>query len=537
MVLTAAQSTAFFTGANSMAIPQATYAQLAQEGIVSPTDLVDFDKDTIEQVAKNLRNPSDRIPNPDPNAAAGSTIPRPPYTFGAKSQKRLLEACDYVRYCETTGRALTAGNTSYPIIRYFAEQWKALTDRKKDDPPEVPKISKTLPVLKWSESFDDYLSRAIGNRTIPLSYIIRDVVVVPAAAPPLANNRPYSELHGSVEGELIARASHDHALYSDDNGLVYYALEVATRSTSYAASIKPFQRAKDGRGAYFAIRAQYAGRDKWEAEIKRQDNLLHTRIWKGQGNFSLERFIGQHRNAFVSMTQCAQHIEFQLPNEYTRVGYLLDAIQSGDAGLQAAMAQVRSDDADANGKRHNFEAAAAYLLPYDPVAKKRSEANKRGHEDAQVGDATADVSAAAGFGTKAGIGKTGVHLRFYEEKEYKKLPKDQRDELRQWREEQRKKGVTFGKKDKKDGKPDRGSSTMTRKEVSALLSKEFEKFSQKLTKQDEEADEIDALISSLGVDKVEESPKKKVRVQEPQSVVNTSALKTILKRVKNPYKN
>ena len=46
---------------------------------------------------------------------------------------------------------------------------------------------------------------------------------------------------GSAEGELIARAAHTHALYRDDNSVVY-SLEEAARGTSYAASIKPFQR-------------------------------------------------------------------------------------------------------------------------------------------------------------------------------------------------------------------------------------------------------------------------------------------------------
>lgn len=117
----------------------------------------------------------------------------------------------------------------------------------------------------------------------------------------------------------------------------------------------------------------------------------------------MERFIGQHRNAFVSMTQCAQHVDFQLPNEHTHVGYLLDAIQCSDVGLQATMAQGRSDDADANRKRNNFESAAAYLLPYDPVAKKRAAAtSKRTHDEAQIGDVTASVSTTAGFGSKNG---------------------------------------------------------------------------------------------------------------------------------------
>ena len=62
---------------------------------------------------------------------------------------------------------------------------------------------------------------------------------------------------------------------------------------------------------------QCAGRHKWEAEIKRQDDLLHTRLWKGQSTFPLEGFIAQHRNAFVSMQQCAEYVEYQLPNPHS----------------------------------------------------------------------------------------------------------------------------------------------------------------------------------------------------------------------------
>ena len=40
------------------------------------------------------------------------------------------------------------------------------------------------------------------------------------------------------------------------------------------------------------------------AEIKKQDDLLHTCIWKGQSSFLLEGFIAQHRNTYVSMQQC-----------------------------------------------------------------------------------------------------------------------------------------------------------------------------------------------------------------------------------------
>ena len=142
----------------------------------------------------------------------------------------------------------------------------------------------------------------------------------------MENNQPHSLEHGSIELELIAHASHTHALYQDDNSTVYHYLEEATHSTSYAASIKPFQCGKDGHGAWIALIGQYAGRDKWEAEIKKQEQLLHSRIWKEQSNFLLEHFITQHRNAFISMQACAEHIQYQPLNAHLHVGYLLDAI-------------------------------------------------------------------------------------------------------------------------------------------------------------------------------------------------------------------
>ena len=70
------------------------------------------------------------------------------------------------------------------------------------------------------------------------------------------------------------------------------------------------------------------------------------------------------------MLQCAEHVTYQLPNEYTRVTYLLDAIETSDAALQAAIALCRNDTGP-TGKRSDFEATAAFMLPHDPVARKR----------------------------------------------------------------------------------------------------------------------------------------------------------------------
>ena len=183
-------------------------------------------------------------------------------------------------------------------------------------------------------------------------------------------------------------------------------MEEATRGTSYAASIKPFQRGKDGRQANKAFTSQYTGQDKWEAEIKCQEQLLHTRVWKGQSNFSLDNFISQHRNAFVSMQSSAEHVQYQLPNEHSRVGFLLEAIQCSDPGLQAAMASIKTDNGP-DSMRNNLEATAAHLFSYDPVAEERSSGYKRSSTQIsslmEVYDATTK---------KPSIGKTGVHLHY-----------------------------------------------------------------------------------------------------------------------------
>ena len=94
MVLTAAQVKEFFEDADQMAIPSAARILLQQEGIYTPRNLVDFDKDTFKKVANYLRRPCGRINNPDTSVATGATIMTPPFIFEAKLQMRLLSACN-----------------------------------------------------------------------------------------------------------------------------------------------------------------------------------------------------------------------------------------------------------------------------------------------------------------------------------------------------------------------------------------------------------------------------------------------------------
>ena len=115
--------------------------------------------------------------------------------------------------------------------------------------------------MKWTEAFCDHLHRYLRVRMITLAYIIRDDVTVPAC-PALKTDQPFSDKYGSVDEDLIHLSSHSHGLYRDHNASVCFKLEEATRGTAYADSIKPYQKKKDNREAFFALIRQYAGSDK-----------------------------------------------------------------------------------------------------------------------------------------------------------------------------------------------------------------------------------------------------------------------------------
>ena len=83
-------------------------------------------------------------------------IPTLLFVFGARSCTRLTEASKMVRYYDTVNHTITLSNMTWSqTVKNFQVQWKALEDRKNNDNTDVSEITKTLPVLKWTETFRD----------------------------------------------------------------------------------------------------------------------------------------------------------------------------------------------------------------------------------------------------------------------------------------------------------------------------------------------------------------------------------------------
>ena len=159
---------------------------------------------------------------------------------------------------------------TWSVLKNFELQWNTFKALTEEDKPKVPKLNpKNFPAMGWSKSFVNKLHRSFGTRLVPLLYVVQGEATVPHPAPLVASGMPYAVCFDTMMEGMIARDTHSHPLFLVDNKAVFHLLEEATRNTAYAPSLAFFFAKKhDGCGAYFAIMSQYAGEDKWLAEVK-----------------------------------------------------------------------------------------------------------------------------------------------------------------------------------------------------------------------------------------------------------------------------
>ena len=209
MVRTNDQNRTFFEGDAYMSIDSRTVTEMASKGFHNSDDVAEFDQGMIKAVAAQLCRPGGTIEDPNyfvPPFVAGqppapvSCIPTSSYQLSNNYQRRLLVASHLLQYYATTSRPIVVDMMQYTTIGKDSEtQWNNLIASKEKDVPSTLFITKSFDIIKWIEVFKDHLTHVIGERKIPLSYLIRENDVAAVIVPHLAANKAYSTEHGLVE--------------------------------------------------------------------------------------------------------------------------------------------------------------------------------------------------------------------------------------------------------------------------------------------------------------------------------------------------
>ena len=443
---------------------------LQTEGLTNMDDFQDFQTEELKSAFKNCRSST------------------PPVSIPARASSRLLTASIAWHYYNDTGRVVTPVNMHFSnVLRDFHIEWKAILDLvDRDSELKLPVLTKSNAPIKWCESFKHYLHDTFGVRKVPLSYVIRsEVTVKPEADDPLEPNKAYGS-SGSILQDLIDRSSHDHPLFATDNSSVYSLIEQAARTSQYLTTIKPFERRKDGRGAYLALVNAHVTDDKWDRLQKENMKWMMGAKWNGK-KYALESFCAQHRSKYEQIVEAAQHIPFQIPDQRARVGYVLDNIDNSDAALQASIANIRTDQGP-NGKRNNFESAVTTLLQFDPFLK--SNAAKK-----SVSFNISGVDGNNGRGKK-----TNIDLRWHTSEEYKTLSREEKEELREWQQTKDGKAATSEQQKKYQNEKKRKRVSSSKKKAKAkiaALEKVLEEKNALLEEQKQEAEVLAVVKESV----------------------------------------
>ena len=152
-----------------------------------------------------------------------------------------------------------------------------------------------------------------------------------------------------------------------------------------------------------ALVSQFSEKVVWESIIKDAQDCLMNNQWSGTTKQTLKTHIDRHQLAFVSLLEASDHVSHQLPNDFTRVVYLIDSITTTDVNVVAALASIRMDD---TGRSEYFEEASIFLAKICPFTTKKV----GGNPTAKIG--------AAGAKLNSGVGSIVIELRYYKSSEF-----------------------------------------------------------------------------------------------------------------------
>lgn len=241
----AANATAFRNALTRIGINAATRTAIIENGFVTIQDLVAVQDKDLDKLPKHLE--AWRVPNANQNAQV-----RIPFLSLTK-----LKA---MRYWVLAQRCIGVAS---PNVNEFAGQviedtlarMKADSDHKlATEDSDVRKPEKLTDLTKWTKFWElltTYLGRVRGAALTPLSYLVREHEEV--------TQEQRDAEYQSMQERLIAITALNGTHFDLDNRTLYDEFKPLVVDGPGWSFIKKYDRAKDGRSAVLALKAQAEG--------------------------------------------------------------------------------------------------------------------------------------------------------------------------------------------------------------------------------------------------------------------------------------
>jgi hypothetical protein len=226
-------------------VEAAALALTEEQGLDSLDEIRILSDDDIANLCKLLRRPGGVVQGV--LNAAGNPVPNPGIQVSARAETNLKLATFFLRHKIRTGRTVAPADVTLASIRALRELREYEETYKPSE--DVPTINdRDWP--KTMETILEYLRSYLGDKKIPLAYVVRESEDVPVADPEGG--------YATLQDEMIARAPHFSLVasvrtadpaYLINREKVWDVIARITRSHDCWTYVKPAQRTRDGRKA------------------------------------------------------------------------------------------------------------------------------------------------------------------------------------------------------------------------------------------------------------------------------------------------
>jgi hypothetical protein len=474
-----------------------------EQGMDSLDEIRLLTDDEIESLCKVIRRPGGTIPGPNPGDAPVNN-PGTPVNLRAENHLKLLAF--FLRHQERVGRVPVAANITLDTIRSLRELRDfELSYKPPDDPPTIN--AKDWP--KTMESIHEYLRSYLGDRKIPLAYVVRKDETVPVDDP--IGGYP------TVQDAMIARARHFTTeadgtrlldpVYTTNREKVYEIIAKITRDHTCWTYVKPAQRTRDGRLAYQGLYQHFLGPNNVDNMATMAEDKLKSTVYNGeQRRWDFEKYINVHKSQHSIMEGLVEH-GYTGIDPRSKVRYLLDGIKTDK--FDSVKTRIMSDAA----LRNDFDACVTLYQDFIKQTVKSKSTPTVG---------ISEIKTSSGGKRKS----EAVEDRYYTKAEYDALSAEAKKELAAKR---AKRGHKPGAKDSKTSKGTKPKGK-TNADVIKNLKAVQRSVAQLSKKQAAADDESASTEASTDYGNDGNSPSKVVKFAQPTANRTNKALTRQLKK-------